>query len=109
MGPLSLQAKHGPSQVRSRHGPGLGGGQGLTDLVILAKYTAQVTAGEKDRPRASAAGEGGLLTVMQAEMGDQGLTSDSTKPEFPRQSIDPALAGAATAMMKLVGKLVHGQ
>jgi len=109
MSTLFLQAKHGSGQVRSRHGPSLDGDKGLADLVILAKDAAQIAAGEKNRPRASTAGKGGLLAVVQAKMRDQGLTADSTKPEFAGQSIHPALAGTATALLELVDKLVHGQ
>ena len=47
----------------------------LTDDVILAKYTAQITAAEKDRSRSPCAADAGFLPPVQRRSGNYRLKS----------------------------------
>jgi hypothetical protein len=68
-----------------------------TDIEVLAEDTAQVAAGEEDRPRASPAAEAILLAVMRGMTRYRGIASGPANREFVLEAVDPAVPRTARA------------
>jgi hypothetical protein len=68
-----------------------------TDIEVLAEDTAQVAAGEEDRPRASPAAEAVLLAVVREMTRYHGIASGPANREFVLQAVDPAITRTARA------------
>jgi len=101
VGSCRLQAKHLPGQLFRGHLPYRGGGEELADLPVLAEYTPQVTPGKEDGARATTAGNGRLLPMMQAGMGDKGMGPCATDGDLSRQTVCITPAGTAVTTGKL--------
>src|SRR5215218_7137836 len=83
------------------------------DVVVLAEHTAQVAAGEEDRPRAVPAPQAVLLPEMRKGGGDHGLAADGAQPLVVGQTVHLAQPRAdPTALLPKQGEGLpgsHGQ
>ena len=74
----------------------------LADLIILAKYAAEIAPAKKDGARTSCTGNRGFFTKMQARMGNLNAGTDPAKTGFTFKSVNPASARAAFTFFKLI-------
>jgi hypothetical protein len=84
---------HGGQPFRRRGRPP----QLPTDFEVLAEDTAQIAAGEEDRPRASPAAEAVLLAVMRGITRYHGIASGPANREFVLEAVGPAVPRTARA------------
>jgi len=56
--------------------------KGLADLKILAENAAQITAAEEYGPGAPNAGDGRLLTMMEADIRDEKFCPQAAEADF---------------------------
>ena len=99
-----LQAQHFIRQLVAVHCPGVSLPELLADLVILAKYTAHVAPGEKDRPGAPCSRNGRLFSEMQTGMRDRNTGTDPAKTDLPDQPVDSTVARATFTPGQLTGE-----
>jgi hypothetical protein len=72
----------------------------VTDLVVLAKRTAQIAVGHENCAGPFPANQGILLAKMGAVARDHRLTSGPAHAQFTFQPIDLAMSGAETAVFE---------
>ncbi len=82
----------------------------LADLIVLAKHTTQITAREKNRPRAFRAGDGRLFAKMQTGVRNPNLCADSASGELARDAVHAAFTRTTDAIGELISKrCVHNR
>jgi hypothetical protein len=94
---LVLKIEHLFGQFREGHLFGLLLPPILAYLVVLAIDASHVAVAEEDRPRALAARDGGLLTMVSTNSRDYGQIAGMAKSALVIQTVDVAYPGTDVA------------
>ena len=102
MRPHVLKAKHFIRQIFDGKASLISLLEFLADLIILAKHTTQIAAGEENRAGAAYSGYRRLFAKMQPGRGQKNIGVSAAHALLANQSIDAAAARATFARRELV-------
>jgi hypothetical protein len=96
------KTQHFVREIVRRQGPRLARPEFLADLVVLAKDTAQVAAGEEDGAGAARARDRRLFAMMQPGVGDLRCGGNPAKALPVGEPIDATFSRATLATHQLI-------